>query len=83
MGIWVGVSFAFELFLPYFKTGPFARQGVINFWVEFFLWFFWIVFVTIAILKAIGRLETEDAEKEQLEAALSPAVSYAPSHADA
>jgi hypothetical protein len=83
MGIWVGVSFAFELLLPYFKSGPFARQGVINFWVEFFLWFFWIVFVTVAILKAIGRLEAEDALERLEVAAMSPAAPHAPSHADA
>jgi hypothetical protein len=84
MGIWVGVSFALELFLPYFKAGPFARQGVVNFWIEFFLWFFWIVFVTVGILKAIGKLEAEAAD-EQLEIADLPrATRYdVPSHARA
>jgi hypothetical protein len=84
MGIWVGVSFALELFLPYFKAGPFARQGVVNFWIEFFLWFFWIVFVTAGILKAIGKLEAE-AAAEQLEMASMPeATRYdAPTHARA
>jgi hypothetical protein len=64
-GIFVGVSFALELLFPYFKTGPFARQGVINFWVEFFLWFFWIIFATVGVLKAIGRLEAEAALEQQ------------------
>ena len=84
MGIWVGVSFALELFFPFFKSGPFARQGVVNFWIEFFLWFFWIVFVTVGILKAIGKLEAEAAD-EQLEIAGVPeAPRYdVPSHARA
>jgi hypothetical protein len=84
MGIWVGVSFALELFLPYFMAGPFARQGVVNFWIEFFLWFFWIVFVTVGILKAISKLEAEAAD-EQLEiASMLQAAPYdAPSHARA
>jgi hypothetical protein len=89
MGIWVGVSFALELFLPYFKTGPFARQGFVNFWIEFFLWFFWIVFVTVGILKAISRLEAEAAEEQAADegpsvAGTAPATRYdAPTHATA
>jgi hypothetical protein len=89
MGIWVGVSFALELFLPYFKTGPFARQGVVNFWIEFFLWFFWIVFVTVGILKAIPRLEAEAADEQAADeklniAGVAPATRYdAPTHATA
>jgi hypothetical protein len=89
MGIWVGVSFALELFLPYFKTGPFARQGLVNFWIEFFLWFFWIVFVTVGILKAITRLEAEAADEQAADEKLNvpdmaPATGYdAPTHATA
>ncbi len=88
MGIWVGISFALELFLPYFKTGPFARQGVVNFWIEFFLWFFWIVFVTVGVLRAITRLEAEAAEEKAAEAlniaGVAPATRYdAPTHAPA
>jgi len=70
MGIWVGVSFALELFFPFFKDGPFARQGLVNFWIEFFLWFFWIVFVTVGILRAISKLEAEAAD-EELETAMT------------
>jgi hypothetical protein len=84
MGIWVGISFALELFLPYFKTGPFARQGFVNFWIEFFLWFFWIIFVTVGILKAITRLEAEDADEKHEIASLAQAARYdAPSHVEA
>ena len=82
MGIWVGVSFALELFLPYFKSGPFARQGVVNFWIEFFLWFFWIVFVTVGILRAITRLEAEAADEQLGLVTMAPARrNDAPSHA--
>jgi hypothetical protein len=84
MGIWVGVSFALELFLPYFKAGAFARQGVVNFWIEFFLWFFWIVFVTVGILRAISKLEAEAAD-ERLEIPSMPQTARydAPTHARA
>jgi hypothetical protein len=72
-----------ELFLPYFKTGPFARQGLVNFWIEFFLWFFWIVFVTVGILKAIRRLEAEAADEQSEFATMLQVTPYdAPIHAN-
>lgn len=58
-GIWVGFSFIAEVFMPFFTSGLFARQGVLNFWIEFFLWFFWIVGLSYYIFVAIGRLEAE------------------------
>lgn len=58
-GIWVGFSFVAEVFMPFFKEGLFARQGMLNFWIEFFLWFFWIVALSYYAFVAIGRLEAE------------------------
>ena len=58
-GIWVGVSFVAELLMPYFKGGIFARQGTLNFWIEFFVWFFWIVGLTTYMVSALRRLEAE------------------------
>jgi hypothetical protein len=60
--IWAGISFLFELLMPFFKTGLFARQGWLNFWVEFLVWFIYIVVITFYVLKAIPRLEQERAE---------------------
>lgn len=60
--IWAGISFLFELLMPFFKSGLFARQGWLNFWVEFFVWFIYIILVTIWVLKAIPRLEKERAQ---------------------
>lgn len=57
--IWAGISFLFELLMPFFKTGLFARQGWLNFWVEFLVWFIYIVLVTVCVLRAIPRLEAE------------------------
>ncbi len=45
--------------MPFFKSGIFARSGTLNFWIEFFIWFFWIVFVTTYLFSAIKRLESE------------------------
>ncbi len=58
-GIWVGFSFIAEVLMPFFMDGLFARHGVLNFWIEFFLWFFWIVGLSFYIFVAIGRLEAE------------------------
>ena len=57
--IWVGVMFIIEVLMPYFKGGLFARNGWLNFWIEFLIWFFFIAIVTLYIFKAISRLERE------------------------
>lgn len=59
--IWAGISFLFELLMPFFKTGPFSRQGWLNFWVEFLVWFIYIVVISYYVFKAIPRLEQERA----------------------
>lgn len=59
--IWAGLSFLFELLMPFFKTGLFARQGWLNFWVEFMVWFAYILVITFYLFKAIPRLEKERA----------------------
>ncbi len=60
--IWAGLSFLFELLMPFFKSGLFSRQGWLNFWVEFLVWFLYIVVITYYVLRAIPRLEKERAE---------------------
>jgi hypothetical protein len=57
--IWAGASFLFELLMPFFKAGLFSRQGWLNFWVEFLVWFIYILLITVFVLKAIPRLEAE------------------------
>lgn len=57
--IWVGAMFVIEVLMPYFKGGLFARNGWLNFWIEFLIWFFFIAIVTLYTFKAIGRLERE------------------------
>jgi len=64
--IWAGISFLFELLMPFFKAGLFARQGWLNFWVEFMVWFIYIVVITYYVFKAIPRLEQERAAELNL-----------------
>lgn len=66
--IWAGLSFLFELLMPFFKTGLFSRQGWLNFWVEFLVWFIYILVITYYVWKAIPRLEEERAESLAAEA---------------
>lgn len=59
-GIWVGFMFIAECLMPFFKTGAFARDGMLNFWIEFLIWFVWCPTLTFYILKAITRIEQEE-----------------------
>jgi len=58
---WVTIASFFPVSLiPFFKTGPFALNGLFNFWVAFPTWYIWIVAMSIYIIKAINRIEIED-----------------------
>jgi hypothetical protein len=54
--------FVAECLMPFFKSGPFARQGVLNFWIEFSIFFLYAPIITWFVLKAIPRLEREAAD---------------------
>ncbi len=58
-GIWVGFMFVAECLMPFFKSGAFARQGVLNFWIEFMIWFVWVPTLSFFALRAINRIERE------------------------
>ena len=58
--IWVGFMFIAECLMPMFKTGPFARDGVLNFWIEFMIWFVWCPTLSFMLLGAVRRLAAED-----------------------
>lgn len=73
--IWAGLSFLFELLMPFFKSGLFARQGWLNFWIEFLVWFLYILLTTYYVFKAIPRLEQERAAQLGLKAGPGPAQS--------
>lgn len=60
-GIWIGFMFIAECLMPFFKTGAFARDGLLNFWIEFLIWFVWVPGLTFYVLKAITRIQREDA----------------------
>lgn len=60
--ILVGFMFFMLALMPFFKSGPFSRSGLINYWVEFPAFFAFMAVVSIYLFKAIGRLEREHVE---------------------
>ncbi|MEN9727048.1 MAG: hypothetical protein RL434_1414 [Pseudomonadota bacterium] len=57
--MFVGVSFALLSLMPLVYDGPFSRAGLLNFWVEFTLFFLMMLVFSIALFKAINKLEAE------------------------
>jgi hypothetical protein len=57
--IWVGISFALETMMPLVYSGPFARSGLLNYWIEFTLFFIMWIVVGVYTLRGVGRLERE------------------------
>lgn len=57
--MFVVVSFAVLTMMPLVFGGPFSRSGLINYFVEFTLFFIMWLVLGISIIKAVGRLEQE------------------------
>jgi hypothetical protein len=57
---WVALLILPALVLPFFKTGPFAYNGLLALYLPFGAFFIWMVIMTIAVLRAIDiRTESE------------------------
>jgi len=57
--MFVVVSFILLTMMPLVYGGPFSRSGLLNYFVEFTLFFLMFLVVGIYVIKAIGRLEQE------------------------
>lgn len=67
--------------IPFFKTGPFAFNGLFNFWIAFCTWYIWIVSMSFFIIRAVGRIEIEDgAAAPRASAALRGGAPVASAH---
>ena len=53
--LWIAVAFLTPVLMPFFKTGPFAWHGFFEFWVAAFVFFIWMIVMTVAVLGAIKR----------------------------
>jgi hypothetical protein len=59
--LFVAIVFVPLTLMPFFLKGPFAWNGVFNYWFGFSAFFWWVLFMCIQLFKAIGRLEQEAA----------------------
>ncbi len=73
LSIWAGFSFFLEVMMPWFKSGPFARSGTLNYWIEFSAFFAFMAAVSAYIVAAVGRLERERVNAPQAVSGLQPA----------
>jgi hypothetical protein len=53
--LWGAVTFLPGALLPFFKTGPFAWNGLLSFWVPGTIFGLWYIIMQITIVKAINR----------------------------
>lgn len=59
--LFVALLFVPLMLMPFFLSGPFAWNGVFNYWVGFSGFFWWVLFLCIHVFKAITRIEAESA----------------------
>ena len=57
LNLWGAVSFVCGSMLPFFKTGSFALDGILSFWVPATVFGLWFVFMQLACLKSIRAEE--------------------------
>jgi hypothetical protein len=58
--IFVGLSFVPDQFIPFFKSGVFAWNGLIPYWIPFVIYGIWILVTMTMTVKAIRREEAEE-----------------------
>lgn len=52
--LWVAVLILPALLVPFFKTGPFAYNGLLALYLPFGVFFIWMVTMTLALFRAVG-----------------------------
>jgi hypothetical protein len=52
---WCAVLLLPAVLLPFFRSGPFAWQGILEFWLAGTVFFGWVVVMTVATLGAVNR----------------------------
>jgi hypothetical protein len=50
---WIALLFQPAVVCPLFLTGPFAWNGLLSFWIPFFIFFLWFVVMVWALLRAL------------------------------
>jgi hypothetical protein len=68
LSIWCGISFAPASLTLYFKTGPFAWNGLLSFYIPYAAWLIWCVVASIYMIRNVRARQA---------ALKTPAGSYA------
>lgn len=58
--IWVGCMLPLLALIAMAKSGPFSRNGLINYWIEFPIFFLFMLLASIYTIRAIPKLEAEE-----------------------
>lgn len=51
--VWIAIALAAGVLVPYFKTGPFAWDGLFGFWLPAGFYMTWIAVTSILLVKAV------------------------------
>jgi hypothetical protein len=62
--IWVAVLFLPSLLVMFFKTGPFAFNGILTFWLAANVFTIWLVTMVVVARRAIAQQEREQAAEQ-------------------
>jgi hypothetical protein len=57
LAVWTGILFLPACLIFFFKTGPMAWNGVIAFYIPVFIFFIWVVGLTVPALQSLRREE--------------------------
>jgi hypothetical protein len=60
--IWCALLLLPGSLIPFFKSGPFAWQGIFEFWLAGVVFFGWIAVMTVAMFGAIRSQQEEQPE---------------------
>lgn len=55
LSLWTALLFVPACLIFWFKTGPFSWSGVISFYIPVFIFFIWVVGLTVPALRAVRR----------------------------
>jgi hypothetical protein len=60
LNLWIAVLSLPAGFIAFFRTGPFAWNGVISFWMVAIVFFAWLLITVVLLFKAIDRQAAEE-----------------------
>jgi hypothetical protein len=65
LSIWCALMFIPAGLIAWFKTGPFAWNGIITMYIPVGLFFVWVMIVSVSLMRSLYREKTEEAIQPQ------------------